>query len=493
MTPNSDRATPNPKVAARSLNRGPVGVHLGCRGLPTTLLMALLVLAGSFAVGSAKAAQLMPFRGSTSTVAGRNVAGEKGASYQLPAGIVVTFGPNSEGSVVTQPQMLALKPGKRTPTYSVFLNSGRVDIDIPSSSDGAVIVAAPASVRIITQKGRASALSVGRTTYAYSPNQALLVSQKERLSTLRAGIIRQFTPDAPVLDVPALGAPHWLSGRHVWLALPSDAEVSEFSWSPVADAQAYAVQLRRQETGETIAEFTFQATHVGALPRLSAGNYLLAVRAIDKLGLPGLESTPFRLQVVGVDVPPGASLKPDARIELRPTQTIQLNNAAGLSLTRSRERAKRPAGDPVGVSDGKPTPLLIHNDDDSAPPCLMWLLPSKVPVQAVAGPKWVVWPQQSVTLQVQWVDALGNRLAPEIEPVVSVFVGIEPIDVVWEKHPDYWQATLSPQPGNGPWVVRLEVRDQQGGLLARDFVEVQRRSRRAILSVASYGDLAESR
>ncbi len=453
------------------------------RGLRAALLMGALAVPTIVAGVSSAATQLTPFKGTMSIVAGRNVAGQEGASYRLPGGIVVSLGPNCEGSVVAQPQMLALKSGKRTPTYSVYLSSGRVSVSIPSAGAGAIAIAGPGSVRIIAQKGNVSALASGHTLVAYSPNQALLVSQKDRLSTLAPGVIRQFSADSPTIDRPALAAPQWVSGRHVWLAIPADAEVTDFAWTQVATARSYSVQLIRQSDGQSIAEFTTDKTHLNeGLPRLAPGNYSMLVRAVDEQGLPGIESAAFRIQVVGVDVPPGATLKADRRIELKPTQTIHLNNAEGLLMTRSRERAKRPANEPVGVADGKPTPVMIHDDGDQ--PSLVWLLPSKIPILALAGPKWVVWPQQSVTLEVHWSDALGNRLGPEIEPVVSVFVGIEPVDVVWEKHAEYWRANLGPQPGNGPWVVRIEVRDQKGGLLARDFVEVQKRSRR--MSIADF-------
>jgi hypothetical protein len=280
--------------------------------------------------------------------------------------------------------------------------------------------------------------------------------------------------------------------------MPEAAHVSNFAWSAVTGAQSYTIELRQAEGGQLVGEFTEKSTTLGeSLPPLAVGNYLLFVRATDELGLPGLVSAPLRLQIVGIEVPPGAKLKPDARIELSQSQTIQLSNANGLSLTRSRERVKRRASEPIGIDDGKPTPILIHGDehgDESATPCLMWLLPSKNPVSAQVGPKWVIWPHESVDLEVKWTDAQGHRLAPDVEPVVGVFVGIEPVDVVWDKQMDIWRAKLTPQSGHGPWVVRLEVHDQRGGLLARDFVEVEGRPKRRSFEVsASVANLSPTR
>jgi hypothetical protein len=476
MYTDRDREVLDPPVvfgketSVSTLNRPRLGM--------THIVSALSLLFVSFVAQPTNASTpLAPFEGSATIIAGRNVAGREGARYRLPEGIQIALGPHAEASIASQPQMLALKAGKRTPTYSVFLSSGSVDVQIPDATGGAVAVAGPADVRVIAQRGRVSTLASGHDMYALSTKYPLLVSQKDRLSTLPPGVVRQFSGSTPPADHPALSAPQWLAGRPVWLALPTAVRLSNFAWSAVPGAEFYRVVLSRENSGQTVAQFVAKSTRLGdELPPVTAGNYHLVVRATDRLGLPGLESSPFRIQVVGVEVPPGAQLKPDARIELAPTQTIQLNNAEGLSLTRSRERAKRPASAPVGVVDGQPTPLVIQGEDSSSP-CLVWLLPSRTPVTAHAGPKWAIWPQQTVVLEVRWTDGLGNRLGLKVEPVVNVFVGIEPVDVVWDKEPDYWRAVLPPQPGHGPWVVRLEVRDQQGGLLARDFVEVTERPR----------------
>jgi len=438
--------------------------------------------------------QLEPIAGSASTIGGRNVAGSQGAKYRLPGGIQVSLSPNAEASIAQQPQMLALTSGKRTPTYSVFLNAGRVDVNIPGGSPGAVAVAGPADVRVIARQGQVSILASGNSMYALSARYPLFVSQKDRLSTLAPGVIRQFSRNAPPTDRPALSAPKWLAGRQVWLAIPESAQISNFAWTPVEGANTYTIELRRADNGQMLGEFNESSTQIGqSLPPLTAGNYQLAVRATDELGLPGLVSAPLRVQVVGVAIPPGAKLQPDARIELSQTQTIQLNNADGLYLMRAHERVQRPASEPIGISNGQPTPIMIRGDDPGTP-CLMWLLPSKTPVSAHVGPKWVIWPHESVDLQIRWTDALGRHLASDVEPVVSVLVGIEPVDVVWDKQSTYWHAMLAPQPGHGPWVVRLEVHDQLGGLLARDFVEVEQRPRhRAIDASASMAELTRAR
>jgi hypothetical protein len=453
-----------------------------------TAILCLLGVASARVKWAMAANELTPTRGSISSLGGKQVAGSDGAQYQLPGGMRVTLSAKSEATVVAQPQMLSLNAGKRTPTYSVFLKSGRIDVDIPTSAGGAVLVAAPADVRIICQRGTSSISASSQTTWASAEKFPLLVSQKERLSKLPAGTIRKFSQGAGPEDYRALEAPKWLAGRKLWLAVPETVKVSDFSWAPVAGAQSYRVELREATSGTLVADFAQVETQVkDRLPSLASGDYDLYVRAIDHNNMPGTVSKSMRLRIVGVDVPYGAKLQPDARIEMSRSQTIQLKNADGLSLKRATERVVRSASEPVGIADGQPTPLMIQ-DGDSANACLMWLLPSRSPIAAYVGPKWVIWPHEFVDLAVHWTDQVGRRLPDDVEPTVTVYVGIEPVDVPWEKHADVWRARLGPQPGHGPWVVRLEVRDQTGGILARDFVEVVRRPRQRFVTATA--DLA---
>ena len=336
------------------------------------------------------------------------IAPVSGTQYQLPGGIRVTADVGTDATVITQPQLLSLDAGRRTPTYSVFLKSGKVDVDIPASAQGAVAVAAPADVRVICTKGASTVAAANRTVLAWSEKFPLLVSQKERLSKLAPGIVRRFAQGIKPEDHKALEAPKWQSGRHLWLAVPDKVKVSDFSWSPVPGAQTYRVELRKTSDDALIASvIQSQARVEGALPDLVAGDYRLLVRAVDRDGIPGSISAPLVLKVVGVAVPAGAKLQPDARIEMQRSQTVQLTNADGLSLKRATERKARPASEPVGIANGQATPLMIH-DRDTTNACLMWLLPSQSPVVAYVGPKWAIWPHEALNLRVQWVDRTGH-------------------------------------------------------------------------------------
>jgi hypothetical protein len=471
----SNHARPWRSVLVPPSLRMPKGFGIAPRwALVAATLSAFLV---SWAITRRVSAETdrVPSQGTLVSDGARKIAGVHGAQYQLPGGAIVTLAPGSEATIIAKPQLLILTGGKRTPTYSVYLKSGRLDANIPRSATSAILVASPADVRVVCEKGLSVVSAANRSSFVWTEKYPLLVSQKERLSRLKPGPVRKYTANAPPVDYDSAKAPRWLTGRRIWLAMPDQVKITDFSWSTVAEAERYRVELREDATGTLIAESDQKETTLHELlPMLSPGNYQLVVRALDVNNMPGNLSAPLLVQVVGVDVPPGARLQPGGRIEISESQTIQFRNADGLSLKRANEHTLRPASEPIGIVNGNPTPLLIQGSDGSDA-CLVWLLPKKSPVTAYVGPKWAVWPHESVDLEVRWTDASGRRLPDDVKPAVIVYVGLEAVDVKWNKNGDLWRAHLNPLPGQGPCVVRLEIRDEGGAILARDFVEVQRR------------------
>jgi hypothetical protein len=55
-----------------------------------------------------------------------------------------------------------------------------------------------------------------------------------------------------------------------------------------------------------------------------------------------------------------------------------------------------------------------------------------------------------------------------------VTLGVRPMDVAFRHRNGGLSAKVYPQAGAGPWVMRVDVRDQFGMPLGRDFVEIIR-------------------
>ncbi len=63
------------------------------------------------------------------------------AELGLPGGGRISIHQNTEASVLTDPQSLMLLPGKKTPTYSIIMRRGLIDIDVPGDKDARVAIA----------------------------------------------------------------------------------------------------------------------------------------------------------------------------------------------------------------------------------------------------------------------------------------------------------------------------------------------------------------
>jgi hypothetical protein len=119
---------------------------------------------------------------------------------------------------------------------------------------------------------------------------------------------------------------------------------------------------------------------------------------------------------------------------------------------------------------------LVQLKDPSAPQVVaLRLKPREMVVRVGIAPKSVAWPGPALRARVVASSRDGKPLVggPELRPEVTV--GVEPIDVVWKEDGSALVAEIPSQSGVGPWVVRVQVLDALGNILARNFVEVARR------------------
>ena len=59
-----------------------------------------------------------------------------------------------------------------------------------------------------------------------------------------------------------------------------------------------------------------------------------------------------------------------------------------------------------------------------------------------------------------------------IQPRFSATLNGEPIELSLQRSADGWQGDLAPRPGAGPWILRVEVADEAGHSLGRNFLEI---------------------
>ena len=445
-------------------------------GRVLALVASFAATAASAATAAGKGSSPEVISGDVTRLRGTFMTKGQAATFELPGGGTVSFFPDTEASLLTDPQMLMLLPSKKTPTFSVILRKGRVDIDVPDKNPPVVAVAVgtPADTRVVTLSGKASLRADGHNVTAVSYVGLTTVTQGPKLLRLPNGTKRTFLGKSGFQEQPLLKATSWIGGKKVWLALRNSVEVSGYSWAPISGAASYAVALRNQTTAQIVAKAStkepiFESTGL----KLTPGQFELEVAGVDREGFLSPEHRSLGITVVGVDLPPGALIQKNDTILLGSDQTVTLTHAQGLTLTTADHRVNVPADAPFGLAKQDHASILVHPPDGGSPTMLSLARRENL-VTAWVGPKYATWPMDPVDLRIDLKDDHGNPLNPSIKPTMHVSIGIEPMPVDWVNEGTSFRAQIPAQTGRGPWVVRLEVLDQHGVIIGRDFVEVDR-------------------
>jgi hypothetical protein len=397
------------------------------------------------------------------------------AEIQLPDGGAIRVFDNTEASILTNPQSLMLLPGKKTTTYSVILRRGLIEIDAPTESPPrvAVAVGTPTDVRVVTLSGQSSVKVDGRNVIAVSHAGLTTVTQGSKLARLPNSVKRVYQGKTGFLDRPLLETTRWVGGRRVWIAASgTSVPVAGYVWAPVQGAAGYLVALREHASHRTVTQSRVSGAEVESFPQaLGPGRYEVDIAGIDSDGFVSCHRTKIPVTVVGIELPGGAVALPKDTVVVAAEQRVRLTYAEGLTLTTADHRSGVPGTEPFGLEGLDRAAILIHPPGGGDTSTLT-LVRREPLVSTWVGPKLATWPDDSVLLQVNFVDQHGRPTPPNIEPAVHVLVGVDPVDVEWDKQGNLWQARLPPTKGTGPWVVRLEVVDQYGVVIGRDFAEI---------------------
>jgi hypothetical protein len=203
---------------------------------------------------------------------------------------------------------------------------------------------------------------------------------------------------------------------------------------------------------------------------LAPGSYAVSVHAVEASGLEGAESSPAPLRVVGADLPEGAKLV-DGGILLPPNQRVRLHGTAGVEISYGKAPNFVPAPSTIGVIRNQPT-LVRLRAEGSKDELSLELAPRKLHANVQLGPARARWPRDEVTVSVRLTDGLGRPLADDVGLTPSVFVNVTPVAVKWKRERNLLTARVPRGTEAGPWVVRVEVADDTGAVVGRDFLEV---------------------
>jgi hypothetical protein len=408
-------------------------------------------------------------RGTGSSSAGLFTAGPDGAEFLLPSGATLRVSPNGTLRLFGRPQSLDLGPGGKTQTWSLALTHGRVDVFVPAKPKSAVLVSVD-NVSTVIGAGSVGVLThAGATTIVNSSGNAKVLIAK-RWSTVEPAHLLEVNAEHPAgVDSTLAEGPAFEKGQRIWFTGGEAAELGGFQWRAVVPAKRFDIELR-QGTKVLARTSSDEPKLARTLAKASPGEYELAIRGVDGRGIEGRWSQPVPLRVVGLELPLGA-YEAGGGIYLHGAQKLRFSHTTGLEMTYLGAGKYVPASSEVGLYRNQRT-ILSFRYPNSADSAIARLEPRDVYAQVFAGPKLATWPKDPIELTVRLRTHAGVPVPAFIEVVPKVLVGVEPIDVTWRRQGNDFHATVPPQASRGPWVIRVDVADQFGIPLGRDFVEV---------------------
>lgn len=389
----------------------------------------------------------------------------EGAELRLAAGTHLRFGR-------TFKLQMGSTPDTSIPTRVLMLDSGWMEAKL-LAKHFALFVEAPRKLRSILLEGSlTSVASEPRSTAALAQGKALIALDDgwkwKRLAEGSAQIVSNARPDGyqhsllTATEAPVLSRSLMLSGS-------GDAASTLLAWPALPQAVGYEVQLRG--TGDTPVRVEHPTESRLQLADLAPGGYQVVVRGVDESGIFGPSSPPVALNVIGLEIPKTASRGPNGSVRLQANQRVKLIGAEGLLVAYLGLDDFLPAPKSIGLVARRPISFVLRHPT-SGETLRLDLEPLSVRAQVSFGSHPQSWPEEGLELAVRLIDDRGDPV-PENFPIsCKVMANIEPSSPTWERTGSVLRTRLARPVGPGPWMVRVDVLDENGASLGKDFVEV---------------------
>ncbi|HEU4579295.1 MAG TPA: hypothetical protein VFS67_13615 [Polyangiaceae bacterium] len=410
------------------------------------------------------------------------VAAQGGATVRLAKGASLRLEPGTKLYRVHKQTPLWLSNRGRTLTHLLALASGRIDVE-SNDPDLAVMVSAPLAVTSFVRGGRMHiAAEADQVSIVNLDGSVSWAVKSWKFTPLAAGKVHNIAKgseaESAILPAPVVRLENNLFGGFD----PRGAALSGVSWEPVPGAVRYRVSVEQLEPERRrVSNVETTSAALSSPPRLDPGRYALSVQAVDRFGINGQFSSSEPFTVMGVRSSDGGYVDAQGNIIAGYDRSVHLTYADGLLMKGQHEWGPLP--DEIVLPSGEPMNLHLRQAGDTRLVSAR-LLPPRVTTSVFVGPKFARWPGDSLRVEVR--ISAGEPRAPSegaapgappawITPRFRVQLGIDDLPVTWTQNGDTYVTEIPPQGGEGPWIVRVEVEDQYGHLLGRDFVEVARR------------------
>jgi hypothetical protein len=383
--------------------------------------------------------------GSLEPVANLVRAGADGAEWALPGGATLIAAPGSELRVIGKAQPLELAGKGRVPGFTVVLKQGFLRARIPAQAKSAIVIAAPKQTNVLVASGETSVFAGSQVAVANIAGSASVGVDGKPFRNLQAGMLEAID-DSGSKRRALLGSPKTLRGQLVTISEGTTVKLGALAWDAVPGASGYRIELRETASDRLRLRSAAQEPALPAgFAELAPGAYRVRVVSVDATGLESGSPLERSLNVVGTALPAGGYVDGSGALRVPAGSRVTLAHADELELADGLSERFAKA----------PNSIELPGDVEFAP----------------QAPRW---PEQPLEIRVRIEDENGVA-APWVEARPKVRVGLDAVNVAFSAHGGYLKGTLPARSGTGPWVVRVEVSDQHGADLGRDFIEVASR------------------
>lgn len=408
-------------------------------------------------------------------------------SYTVAEGVTLRLGVRTEARLFARSQDLPLVRGSVIKTWTVIVLAGTVEAEVPTNLRRAVLIHDPDRRGAICLGGRVIiGTRDGQTSVANAEGSSIAMV-KGRLSDLPSGSLLAFEDaESPATRHQLVAARAVTLPSALWLAPNGVAKIEGIRFDRVPGASHYELTIRPAAGAGPIRRLVTSDAAAGFHLDLAPGRYLASLRTLTVLGMPSAASPDVLLRVVGVSLPEGASVDARGRIQMAESQKLNFTDAEGLMLTSTGSTRSKPATSPVGLFKNQFTAVALHRPG-SPDMAVAQLVPRRLSAEVFAGPKFATWPADPIQIAIELHGDLGRESLSRLGTKVTL--GQELVAVTWREEGGRLIGTVQPQILTAPSVLRVEVTDQQGAPLGRDFVELiaspQKTKPHATLSVAT--------
>jgi hypothetical protein len=199
-------------------------------------------------------------------------------------------------------------------------------------------------------------------------------------------------------------------------------------------------------------------------------------------GIVGEWSASRSVSIVRYDLPEGAFVARDGAVVLPDRASVMLSDTDGVeaayeNVTGAPNRFQVPLywsklTGALRIPDDA-TMRIVHLRESPAGAETRFILARRqLHAEVDLRPKSATWPMDPVDARIVVRDPSG-RIDPAIEPVrVETMLDLSPMAVAWQKNGATWTGRITPQPIDGPSVIRVVVKDASNIEIGRGFIEI---------------------